>query len=219
MKHTTIWKTPALMAVFMLLSSNAFAEYSKSFEGYKIFSANCFVCHGAQGKGNGPLADKLEDKPTDLTDDAELSKMSDRDLFRIIEGTAPHGEVSSDMRKWGLALPQTQITSLVSYVRYLHRTAHPVSGNPVKGKETYDTYCTICHGKDAKGTGIITQLYDMEPANHTDTSAMNKISNKKMHSVIADGTAGAKLMPGWKEVLSDKEILDIISYIRLISAK
>lgn len=219
MKQTTIWKTPAFMTVLMLLSSNAFAEYSKSFEGYKIFSANCFVCHGAQGKGDGPLAVKLEDKPADLTDNDELSKMSDRDLFRIIEGTAPHGAISSDMPKWGLAIPQTQITSLVSYVRYLHRTKHPTSGNPVKGKEIYDTYCTICHGKDGDKKGVITKLYDMEPADHTDASAMNKISNEKMHSIIANGTSGSTLMPGWKEVLSDKEIQDIISYIRLISAK
>ncbi|MDA3870000.1 MAG: c-type cytochrome [Gammaproteobacteria bacterium] len=219
MKHTTIWKTPAFMTVLMLLSSNAFAEYSKSFEGYKVFNANCFVCHGAQGKGDGPIASKLSDKPADLTVTDELSKISVRDLLRIIEGTTPHGAISSDMPKWGLALPQTQITSLVSYVRYLHRTKHPTSGNPVKGKETYDTYCTICHGKNAKGEGIITQLYDMEPANHTDASAMNKISNKKMHSIIAHGTSGSTLMPGWKEVLSDKEIQNIISYIRLISAK
>lgn len=219
MKQTMIWKTPAFMTVLMLLSSNAFAEYSKNFEGYKIFSANCFVCHGAQGKGDGPLASKLSDKPADLTNDAELSKISDRDLFQIIEGTAPHGAVSSDMPKWGLAIPQTQITSLVSYMRYLHRTKHPISGNPVNGKETYSTYCTICHGSDGDKKGVITKLYNMEPANHTDATAMNKISNEKMYSIIANGTAGSTLMPGWKEILSDKEIQDIISYIRLISAQ
>ncbi len=218
MKQSMVWKTPACFAILILLSSNAFAEFSKNLEGYRIFSTNCFVCHGADGTGNGPLADKLEDKPADLTDNTELSKLSDRELFQIIEGTAPHGEVSSAMPKWGLAIPHTQIDSLVSYVRYLHSAKYPVSGNPLKGKEVYDAYCTLCHG-NGRGKGIITRLYDMEPADHTDASAMNKISNEKMHSIIANGTSGSTLMPGWKAVLSENEIKDVISYIRLISAK
>ena len=219
MKQTTVWKTPAFITILMLLSANAFAEYSKSLEGYRIFNANCFICHGTDGKGKGPLASKLTDKPADLTDNTVLSKVSDRDLFQIIEGTAPHGEVSSAMPKWGMAIPHTQIDSLVSYIRYLHRTKYPVSGNPLKGKETYDTYCTICHGADGKAKGVITKLYNMEPADHTNASAMNKISNEKMYSIIANGTVGATLMPGWKDILSEKEIKDVISYIRLISSQ
>lgn len=218
MKQTTVWKTPAFIAILMLLSSNASAEFSRSLEGYQIFSTTCFVCHGADGKGNGPLAGKLKDKPSDLTNNAELSKLSDRDLFQIIEGTAAHGDASSEMPKWGLTIPHTQINSLVSYIRYLHSTKHPVSGNPLKGKETYDTYCTLCHG-NGKGKGVITKLYDMEPADHTDATAMNKISNEKMYSVIAKGTTGSTLMPGWKDILSEKEIKDVISYIRVISAQ
>lgn len=218
MKQSMIWKIPAFFTVAVLLSSNASAEFSKSLEGYRIFSTNCFVCHGADGKGKGPLASKLEDKPSDLTNNAELSKLSDRDLFQIIEGTAPHGEASSSMPKWGLAIPHTQIDSLVAYVRYLHTTKHPVSDNPLKGKETYEAYCTLCHG-NGKGKGVITKLYDMEPADHTDATAMNKISNEKMYSVIANGTSGSTLMPGWKDMLSEKEIKDVISYIRLISAQ
>ncbi len=103
-------------------------------------------------------------------------------------------------------------------MRYLHSAKYPVSGNPLKGKEVYDAYCSLCHG-NGRGKGIITKLYDMEPADHTDTSAMNKISNKKMYSIIANGTSGSTLMPGWKAVLSENEIKDVISYIRLISAK
>ena len=218
MKQTTLRDIPALFTIAMLLSSNAFADYSKSFDGYRIFSTNCFICHGTDGKGNGPLAGKLEDKPADLTDNARLSKMSDRELFMIIEGTAPHGEVSSEMPKWGLAIPHTQISSLVSYVRYLHSSRHPVSGNPQQGKQIYNNYCTVCHGSDGKGKGTITRLYNMEPADHTNASVMNLISNKKMYSVISDGTTGASLMPGWKDTLSESEIRDVISYIRLISA-
>ena len=218
MKQKMVWKIPAILAITML-SSNVFADYSKSFDGYRIFRTNCVVCHGLDGTGNGPLASKLETKPADLTNNDRLMKKSDRELFKIIEGTAPHGQVSGDMPQWGLAIPQTQIRSLLTYVRYLHSSKHPVSGDPEMGKRVYEDNCTICHGADGKGKGTIAEIYDMEPADHTDASILNRMSNEKIHSIIVDGTKGAKLMPGWKDILSDKEIEDVISYIRLLSAQ
>ena len=219
MKQTIAWKIPAVFTIGMLLSSNAFADYSKSFEGYRIFKTNCFVCHGTDGSGNGPLASMLSTAPADLTSKGKMGQRSDRDLFRIIEGTAAHGQVSSDMPKWKFSLPHTQINSLVTYIRYLHASKYTVSGNPLKGKQVYDDNCTICHGTGGKGNGTLTEFYDMQPADHTDAESMNKISNEKMYYLIADGTAGAKLMPGWKDTLSVKEIKDAISYIRLLSVQ
>ena len=96
MKQTMVWKIPAIL-VIGILSSNAFADYSKSFDGYHIFRTNCFVCHGADGTGDGPLASKLETRPADLTDNDRLEKKSDRELFKIIEGTAPHDQVSDNI--------------------------------------------------------------------------------------------------------------------------
>ena len=218
MKQKMGWKIPAILAITML-SSNVFADYSKSFDGYRIFRTNCVVCHGLDGTGNGPLASKLETKPADLTNNDRLVKKSDRELFKIIEGTAPHGQVSGDMPQWGLAIPQTQIRSLLTYVRYLHSSKHPVSGDPEMGKRVYEDNCTICHGADGKGKGTIAEIYDMEPADHTDASILSRMSNEKIRSIIVDGTKGAKLMPGWKDILSDKEIEDVISYIRLLSAQ
>lgn len=217
MKQKMVWKIPAILAITML-SSNAFADYSKSFDGYRIFRTNCSVCHGLDGTGNGLLASKLESKPADLTNSERLGKKSDRELFKIIEGTAPHDQVSDDMPRWGLTIPQAQIRSLLAYVRYLHSSKHPVSGNPEMGKQVYDTNCSLCHGLDGKGKGTITKIYDMEPADHTDASNMNRMSNEKIRSIISEGTKGAKLMPGWKDILTEKETEDVISYIRLLSA-
>ena len=195
MKYKMAWKRYVIL-VITLLSSNAFADYSKNFDGYRIFRTNCFVCHGLDGTGNGPLASKLETKPADLTDNDRLEKKSDRELFKIIEGTAPHGHVSNEMPQWGLAITQTQLRSLLTYVRYLHSSKHPVSGDPEMGKQVYDKNCTICHGADGKGEGTLTKIYDMEPVDHTDASSMNRISNEKIRSIISDGTKGGKTYAG-----------------------
>jgi mono/diheme cytochrome c family protein len=35
--------------------------------GAELYTINCAVCHGASGKGDGPIAAKLKNKPFDLT--------------------------------------------------------------------------------------------------------------------------------------------------------
>ena len=37
-------------------------------DGQKLFETRCFVCHGRGGKGDGPSATGLAEKPQDLTD-------------------------------------------------------------------------------------------------------------------------------------------------------
>ena len=208
----------------MLFSSNINAEFSKSFEGYQVFNTYCFICHGKDGKGNGPLASKIGTPPTDLTDDTILSKRTDKELKRIVEGSLPHGNATdsksakTNTPRWGVAISHVQIRSLVSYIRYMHRGKHQLPGNPISGKEVYDTYCIQCHGPYGEGDGVLTRVYPMETADHTNATEMDKISTRKMLSIINKGGPGSSLMPGWKNILTDKEINDSISYIRLIAA-
>ena len=217
MKQLSQYKLFFIIMFSMLFSTNAAADYSKTFEGYKVFNKYCFICHGAEGKGNGPLAGKIGTAPANLADDTRLSKRTDQELIRIIEGSAAHGTVSSDMPQWSRALSYTQIRSLVSYVRYMHRGKNGLTGNPTAGKEIYDSSCAQCHGDDGEADGVLTRVYSMSPANHTDAARMDKISNEKMKEIISKGGPGASLMPGWDGILSEDEIDDVISYIRLIA--
>ena len=216
MKKTIIWRLAAVLTAGILASFNAQADFSKSFEGYGLFKTHCVICHGADGTGNGLLANKLETKPADLTLPS-LANKRDHDIFQIIEGTAPHGNVSEDMPQWGLAIPHNHIESLVYYVRYLNRSKYPASGNPIKGKQVYDSYCTDCHGKDGKGGGILAKVYHMKPADHTNPMEMNRMDNSELRDYISTGE-DTTLMPGWKGELSDEQIDDVVSYIRLLSA-
>ncbi|MCW8956471.1 MAG: cytochrome c, partial [Gammaproteobacteria bacterium] len=62
MKQPSLINLVLAIAFVFFISSNAFAEFSKTFEGYTVFQNYCVICHGKEGKGNGPLAKKLSTK-------------------------------------------------------------------------------------------------------------------------------------------------------------
>lgn len=76
-----------------------------SVKGPDLFRAHCAACHGADGKGNGPVAPALKAKPANLT---ALTKKNDgkfptERIEKFISGDDPpvssHG--SREMPVWG----------------------------------------------------------------------------------------------------------------------
>lgn len=68
------------------------------------FRDSCAVCHGPEGKGDGPLADELQTRPADLTRLAEKNggEFPYYRVFAVIDGryiVPGHGE--RDMPVWG----------------------------------------------------------------------------------------------------------------------
>ena len=83
--------------------------------GSALWSRSCAVCHGAQGRGDGPITASLKKKPKDLTRIANPPVFPDGVLaYRIANG----GEV---MPAWGGALTEQDIWDLVNYIRAQHR--------------------------------------------------------------------------------------------------
>ena len=83
-------------------------EYERliySLKGPDLYRAHCAACHGADGKGGGPVASSLKGKPADLTLLARNSggKFPEARVRRIISGDEPtlvtHG--SREMPVWG----------------------------------------------------------------------------------------------------------------------
>lgn len=72
--------------------------------GKDMYTAYCAVCHGVDGKGNGPAASALKVPPTDLT---MLSKNNGGKYPALKVSSAIHGENtvtahgSKDMPVWG----------------------------------------------------------------------------------------------------------------------
>src|SRR5438132_4784412 len=47
-----------------------------------------------------------------------------------------------------------------------------------EGKKLYATYCSTCHGDNGKGDGQASKSLPVKPADHTNGSIMNQLSDK-----------------------------------------
>lgn len=93
-----------LIAAGMTLYSGAvFAQQQKVDLGKQEYDANCAVCHGVSGKGDGPLAGLLRTAPTDLTQLARKNQgvLPMARLYDVIEGVNVPSHGTRDMPVWG----------------------------------------------------------------------------------------------------------------------
>jgi len=100
--------------------------------GAEMYHSYCAVCHGTDGKGNGPAAPAMKAAPTDLTTLAQKNsgKYPSSHVAAVIRGqagTPSHG--SQDMPVWGPLFSsisqghesqvQQRISNLVTYIESL----------------------------------------------------------------------------------------------------
>ena len=88
-----------------LLAGAAFGQAARVDPGKREFDANCAVCHGSTGKGNGPYQDMLKRSPPDLTTLARRNGgiLPANRLYEAIEGANVPAHGSRDMPIWGTA--------------------------------------------------------------------------------------------------------------------
>ena len=99
--------TASIIGLTICLTSNAvFAESIAAKLGEVQYRTNCMVCHGEAGKGDGPMADQLTQKPSNLQ---LLSKSHNGyfpfdKVYDMIDGrNAIRAHGTSDMPVWGNA--------------------------------------------------------------------------------------------------------------------
>lgn len=104
-----------------------FAELENPFDddheateaGEEIFQTNCAVCHGPEGKGDGPGATGLDPQPADLSDGTMLGSLSDGYLFWRVSKGGAFDPFNSAMPAWETTLSEDQRWQVISFVRSL----------------------------------------------------------------------------------------------------
>ncbi len=95
------------------------------------------------------------------------------------------------------------------------------SGDMDRGEIVYAKRCLQCHGEDGDGLGPAADYLNPPPRDFTlglykfKTSAFDEDlpNDSDILRMIRDGMPGTA-MPGWSDILSDQEILDVLEYIK-----
>ena len=159
--------------------------------------------------------------PADLT--TTVRARSDTILNRIITGKGRktitgrdrHNLLSDTMPEWKDVFNESQLNSLIVYLRFLGNTKHDLMGNPKDGMKLYQQYCLACHGIDGEGDGIMTKLIGIIPIDLTNSNETDRLNNMELVKNILDGKG--KFMPAWRSILSQSDVEALVSYIRLLS--
>jgi cytochrome c oxidase cbb3-type subunit 3 len=81
-----------------------------------------------------------------------------------------------------------------------------------EGQHLWEDNCAFCHGSDGTGENWIGSFLDPQPRNLSDPDFMNMMNRELLTVRIKNGLKNTS-MPAWKDVLSEQQIQQIISYI------
>lgn len=87
--------------------------------GRALYQQYCSMCHGPQGKGNGPAAAAMNPKPRDHTDGPYMNALSDAHLTAVIGEGGAAVQRSPLMPSWKGTLSPKQIADVIAYLRTL----------------------------------------------------------------------------------------------------
>ncbi len=164
-----------LVAILVLLVSlPVMAAEGDAERGEAIYLQRCVWCHGDEGDGLGPAAERLLPPPRDFTLGQYKIKStvfshdypSDDNIYRMIREGMP----GTSMPEWGDVLSEQDMWDLVLYLKIFagleeeEQGAAIDYGTPVdsseqsiaEGKRLFEDNdrCTECHGKAGRGDAI-----------------------------------------------------------------
>ncbi len=96
--------------------------------------------------------------------------------------------------------------------------ANAANGEKIYMKKAKPMACQMCHGKKGDGGGKLGKALKPSPRDFTCAATMKKVSAGQMFYIIKNGSKGTGMVPH-KKTLKDKEIWDVVKYIRTTFVK
>ncbi len=90
------------------------------------------------------------------------------------------------------------------------------AGGRIPGQTNYQSQCASCHGTNGKGDGWRARLFRLKMGDFTDPAYMQTLPEEYLFQIIQQGGAnlGKPGMPSWGQELNDREIKDLVGFIR-----
>jgi mono/diheme cytochrome c family protein len=181
--------------------------------GEKVYQKQCLICHGDNGKGEGKNAG------TALNNQQYLNTVSDKDIFNSVK----FGREGTGMPNYGPRLSEDELNNVVAFIRNWQseeiefEVPKTIAGNLVNGEKLYNLYCINCHGEAGAGKlKMGTALSNPQYLKYT--------TDKQIWIGTAYGRDDTRMAASLKGLdgvrqLKEKEISDIVTYIRSLEGK
>lgn len=212
--------------------------------GQAIYERRCSGCHGLNGDGAGPAAERLFVKPRDFTRDEFKIKSTEgdefpsrEDLIRVISRGMP----GSSMPAWEGILSSAEIGAVADYVQTFGRffsqegygvtpiqvpsRVDPSPESIARGAELYkgDIECEKCHGAAGRSDGTSAlELTDnagnvIYPADLTQPWRFRGGSEpEQIYLRLRTGLTGSP-MPSFADALTEEQTWDLVNFILSLS--
>jgi mono/diheme cytochrome c family protein len=215
-------------------------------KGRYLFQKQCTTCHGTTGRGNGPWAAELTDKPRNFR----------TGIFKF--RTTPYGKlpVKDDLRRTirsgisGTAMPffkdfsDDDVDALIVFLQSLSRewdkeelqseslplpeipswfgSVEEKKDHAASGAPLFKSTCAVCHGEEGNGDGPGAKgLMDVweHPITPAALSAEHHKSGDRpadLYRTIATGLNGTPMI-GYAETLTEEQIWDLVAFVQSLS--
>jgi len=198
--------------------------------GERVYAQHCAICHGPDGRGNGPAAPSLIPRPRDFTlgefkykSTAPESPPSEMDLLR----TVTQGLRASAMPPFGDILKPEEIGAVNQYVKQFSgvfdTAAEPVAFAPQippspesaeRGKAVYARLgCPSCHGADGRLWKTFEDSKGYPVRSRDLTAPWTFRSGSSPDQIWLRLTTGVGVMPSYEAVSTPDERWDLANYL------
>lgn len=108
----TRYASGLLLAGLSVGTPHSAAHAANMAGGDRIYEQRCAACHGANGRGDGPVAGSLKQKPWSFADKKRMAQeKDDRHFTKVItEGSGP-------MPPFGRQLSQADVNDAILHIR------------------------------------------------------------------------------------------------------
>jgi cytochrome c oxidase cbb3-type subunit III len=176
-----------------------------------LYRQNCAGCHGVDGKGGAAIA---------LANPVFLAIADDSVIRRIASNGVPGTPMPAFAQNGGGMLTDEQIGAIVLGIRSWakpnalgNQTPPPyaaqVSGDPQRGANAYQAYCSSCHGADGRGGTKASSIVN--------GSYLALVSDQQFRTIVIAGRPelGA---PDWRgdvegRPMSAQEVSDVVAWL------
>src|SRR5207253_4001485 len=190
---------------FQIIPPNQVMEFNL------LYSQNCAGCHGPNGKGGAAIA---------LANPVFLAIADNAAIRRTVADGVRATAMPAFAQSAGGMLTDKQIDALVRGIRSWQKpdSLRDISpppymarapGDPQRGAEAYQTYCSSCHGVDGRGGSNASSIVD--------GSYLALVSDQELRTIVIAGRpeVGA---PDWRgdvkgRPMSAQEISDVVAWL------